>query len=203
MNRYHRGGLRAALIERAQHALETGAEALSLRALARELGVSPAAPYRHFADRQALVAEATAGWMHELVDAQAFAAAAAHDAREALIAAGTASVRWALAHPRRFALVFSPEIHPGATAEGHPMAAPIERHARLLGDLVAAAAREGAIGGDPLVAGMRMWAAVHGLAVLVASGVLPAEAVDPVIESLVEGAPRRLDEGPGGGLPDA
>lgn len=53
---YHHGNLRATLLEAAERSLrENGAEQLSLRELAREAGVSHAAPRRHFADRQALL----------------------------------------------------------------------------------------------------------------------------------------------------
>src|SRR5919107_3634135 len=51
---YHHGNLRAALLEAAERALARGGE-LSLRELAREVGVSHAAPRRHFADKQALL----------------------------------------------------------------------------------------------------------------------------------------------------
>ena len=53
---YHHGNLRAALLEQAERTVdERGAQAVSLRAIAREIGVSHAAPRRHFADRQALL----------------------------------------------------------------------------------------------------------------------------------------------------
>src|SRR5262249_26278515 len=53
---YHHGDLRDALIQAAQEILETnGLAALSLRGVARCAGVSPAAPYHHFPDKQALV----------------------------------------------------------------------------------------------------------------------------------------------------
>src|SRR5437764_560426 len=54
---YHHGDLKAALIDSALEILrKEGLEALTLRAVARRAGVSQAAPYRHFADRRALVA---------------------------------------------------------------------------------------------------------------------------------------------------
>ncbi|MEA2244975.1 MAG: hypothetical protein QOD24_4531, partial [Solirubrobacteraceae bacterium] len=56
IQRYHHGNLRSALLERAARTVdERGAQALSLRELAREVGVSHAAPRRHFPDRQALL----------------------------------------------------------------------------------------------------------------------------------------------------
>ena len=61
---YHHGDLRRALVDAAQRLLETeGAAAMSLRAVAREAGVSPAAPYHHFKDKGELMAAvASEGW---------------------------------------------------------------------------------------------------------------------------------------------
>jgi AcrR family transcriptional regulator len=64
---YHHGDLRAALVEAASEAVERGGpEAVSLRDLAKALGVSTAAPYRHFADRRALLAEVAARGFEQL-----------------------------------------------------------------------------------------------------------------------------------------
>src|SRR5512143_2610103 len=61
LNTYHHGDLRDALIKAALREAERGGpEAISIKALAKELGVSQPAPYRHFADREALVAAVTA-----------------------------------------------------------------------------------------------------------------------------------------------
>ncbi|KIF03038.1 transcriptional regulator, partial [Streptomyces sp. RSD-27] len=64
---YHHGNLRAALLERAETVLtESGADGLSLRALARDLGVSHAAPSRHFRDRRALLDALAVSGFHRL-----------------------------------------------------------------------------------------------------------------------------------------
>ena len=61
MNTYHHGDLRDALIKAAlREAEQGGPEAISIKALAKKLGVSQPAPYRHFADREALLAAVTA-----------------------------------------------------------------------------------------------------------------------------------------------
>src|SRR4051812_50108449 len=61
-NTYHHGDLRDALIKAAlREAEQGGTEAISIKALAKQLGVSQPAPYRHFADREALLAAVTAG----------------------------------------------------------------------------------------------------------------------------------------------
>jgi len=64
---YHHGDLRAALVQAASEAVERGGpEAVSLRDLAKTLGVSTAAPYRHFADRRALLSEVAARGFEQL-----------------------------------------------------------------------------------------------------------------------------------------
>src|SRR3954454_15206983 len=66
-NTYHHGDLRGALIEAAlREAEQGGAEAISIKALAKQLGVSQPAPYRHFADRGALLAAVTAEAFRQL-----------------------------------------------------------------------------------------------------------------------------------------
>src|ERR1700722_11988930 len=71
---YHHGNLRTALVRAAMELLEeNGESALSLRAVARRAGVSAAAPYRHYADREALISAVAAVGYEEL--AQRLAAA--------------------------------------------------------------------------------------------------------------------------------
>src|ERR1700730_12704915 len=61
LNTYHHGDLRDALVQAALHEVELGGpEAVNISALAQELGVSQPAPYRHFADREALLTAVTA-----------------------------------------------------------------------------------------------------------------------------------------------
>src|ERR1700749_931666 len=60
LNTYHQGDLRDALVQAALHEVEeSGPEAISLKALAKKLGVSQPAPYKHFADRESLLAAVT------------------------------------------------------------------------------------------------------------------------------------------------
>src|SRR6201986_852195 len=90
---YHHGDLRRALIDAATRLLETeGPAALSLRAVAREAGVSPAAPYHHFKDKSELLdAVAEEGW-HELGDAIRKGLASAGDPKLALHEVGVSYV---------------------------------------------------------------------------------------------------------------
>jgi AcrR family transcriptional regulator len=104
---YHHGQLRQTLIALALEAVEHGRpEDLSLRGLAEQAGVSGMAPYRHFADKAALlaaVAEAGFGALRQkLVEVDDPA-----DARAALVAFAGVYVRFAVARPGLFRLMFA------------------------------------------------------------------------------------------------
>jgi len=106
---YHHGALREALIEAGLAALEQGDVAgdISLRALARSVGVSPTAVYRHFPDKRALLAALAAEGLNRLGEAQARAAKEAGGGAAGFSASGRTYVRFALAHPALFRLMFS------------------------------------------------------------------------------------------------
>src|SRR4029079_6082122 len=93
---YHHGNLRAALLEQAELTVrERGVEDLSLRELAREIGVSHGAPRRHFSDRQALLdALAQSGFERLGAELRAAIDAAGEDFRARLQAAATAYVHF-------------------------------------------------------------------------------------------------------------
>jgi AcrR family transcriptional regulator len=151
---YHHGDLRAALSRAAGNILEKeGLEALKLRAVARRAGVSHGAPYRHFPDREALLAALAAEGFAMLGEAQRAAAIAG-----GLRGRGEAYVRFALEHPQRFRLMFGGQVQ-------------IARHAALreiamkvFGGLSGALAAQvpGAQGAAD--ASIAAWALVHGLA---------------------------------------
>src|ERR1700752_2402345 len=104
---YHHGNLRPALVRAAMELLDEGGEtALSLRAVARRAGVSAAAPYRHYADREALVSAVAAVGYGEL--AQRLAAAHPAPATpEQLASVAVAYVQFALDNPALFRIMFS------------------------------------------------------------------------------------------------
>jgi AcrR family transcriptional regulator len=113
---YHHGNLRAELLNTAIEQLrEHGAEDLSLRALARAIGVSQTAPYRHFADKgELLAAMATRGYK-ELHSALRTAGASAGDCpAEELKAFAHAYVDYAAHNPQLFKLMFGPAVQPTA-----------------------------------------------------------------------------------------
>ncbi len=111
---YHHGNLRAELLDTAITQLrQGGAEDLSLRALARAIGVSQTAPYRHFADKgELLAAMATYGY-HELLTALRQAGVAAGDSpTDQLVAFAHAYVDYAANNPQLFKLMFGPTVQP-------------------------------------------------------------------------------------------
>lgn len=163
MSTYHHGNLRPALLRAAGKILEKeGVAALSLRDAARRAGVSHAAPYRHFADRDALLAELAAEGFEMLADAMR---------GQAGKEMGEAYVRFALEHPQRFRLMFGGAL-PMATHDHLRQAASATYEA-----LVHAFSELP----KPELAAAAAWALVHGLAHLKLDGHLAAQSVADVI----------------------
>jgi len=200
---YHHGNLREELLERAERTVvEQGVDALSLRELAREVGVSHAAPRRHFPDRDALL-DALAEQGFARLEAQLRAADAddttpggaattgdAFAARFGRVA--TAYVEFATDHAELLALMFRGKHRPGAEA----VAAAADAAFRPLFGLVADGQACGAVApGDGEDVGVPLFAALHGLASLLTAGVLPAqrrrELVEVVCASALRGAAPR------------
>jgi len=109
---YHHGSLRLALIHAARDILESqGYDALTLRATARRVGVSQAAPYNHFADKAALLAAVAALGFKEFAAAMRQEMVAAENPRARLNAAGIAYVAFATSNPGLFKLMFGSSAH--------------------------------------------------------------------------------------------
>ena len=111
---YHHGNLRAELLDTAVEQLHaSGTEALSLRALARAVGVSQTAPYRHFAGKNELLAAlATKGYKSLLASLQKAGESAPDKPTEQLFAFARSYVDYASANPELFKLMFGPTLQP-------------------------------------------------------------------------------------------
>ena len=111
---YHHGNLRAEILDSAIEQLrQQGADDLSLRALARSIGVSQTAPYRHFADKgELLAAMATRGYRELLIALRQAGQAAGDCPREQLVAFAHAYVAYAADNPQLFKLMFGPAVQP-------------------------------------------------------------------------------------------
>lgn len=136
---YHHGNLAQALIEAALKLVEQGgAVAVSLRDLAQSLGVSRAAPYRHFADRDVLLATVAARGFEDLVALYEDALAGPGDGRVQLRAAGRAFYDFATRRPGLYRLMFESDFL-NRTSPPAVLLAPAEKSYRLLWKLVAGA----------------------------------------------------------------
>lgn len=158
---YHHGNLRVAILRAAGELLEDqGVADLALREVARRAGVSHNAPYRHFADRDALLAALAAEGFAQLGAALDAAGAGGPRAR------GEAYVDFALANPARFRLMFGGRL----PLEAHP--ALREAAAQTYAGLVRAFEAVTGAAGAPTAAAAA-WALTHGLAQLLLDGHFP------------------------------
>ena len=114
---YHHGDLRAALIKAATAEIERGGhENLSLRELADSVGVSRGAPYRHFADRRALLAAVAADGFERLTAIYRKAMmGSGKTPQDRLAAAGRGYLRFAAKRPQMFRLMFVSDLLGGGT----------------------------------------------------------------------------------------
>jgi AcrR family transcriptional regulator len=111
---YHHGDLRAALVRAAAAEIERGGyETLSLRELAASLDVSRAAPYRHFADRKALLAALAAEGFDELSAIYRKVIAAGKSPKTNLVTSGRAYLAFAVERPQLFRLMFASDLFGG------------------------------------------------------------------------------------------
>jgi AcrR family transcriptional regulator len=179
---YHHGDLHAALIAAAQAAVEAGGpEAVSLRDLAQSLGVSTAAPYRHFHDRRALLAEVAARGFVDLNAAYAKAQASAPDPRTALRETARAYLTLAFGRPGLFRLMFASDLVGAADAPASLLAPAGEAWEGLYRAVAAidpaadlATIKRRAITG---------WSTLHGFITLVQGGRLKGFMTEPLSEA--------------------
>jgi AcrR family transcriptional regulator len=170
---YHHRDLRRALIRSALEILsEAGIAGLSLRAAARRAKVSAMAPYRHFADKEALLAAVAEYGFRQLTARFSAAAGAAKDPRAALNALGVAYVVFARDEPSLFKLMFGPAIERKSTHQGLD-----EAGCACFDALRQAveAARFFDSDRQPRDVSLACWSLVHGLASLIVDGRLVAE----------------------------
>jgi AcrR family transcriptional regulator len=182
-NRYHHGDLRAALIEEGLKLIDQGpAEALSLREIARNAGVSATAVYRHFPDKAALLGALCLEGHARMAAAFQKAMASAPPGKEAFNAMGRAYVYFALAHPALFRLMM-------AQPAGPVPAPPPSAGAGTDGMQMLVNAIDGLFGaGMPLpvreARRLKAWSLVHGLAMLMLDGQVPADPA--LVETVVD-----------------
>jgi AcrR family transcriptional regulator len=181
---YHHGNLRAVLLDEAERTLcEQGIEQLSLRDLARQAGVSHAAPRRHFADRRALLdALAETGFARLGDEVCAAIEDAGEDYEARLRAAATAYVRFASQHGALLQLMFE-------TKNAGQVTTLPDSSARLftaVSDLISRGQQAGALPPiDPQRLRLLLVATLQGIAALITSGRANPEQTDALIGDTV------------------
>ncbi len=167
-------GTRAALLHAASQLLEReGMSAVTLRAVGGLAGVSRTAPYRHFADKEALLSAVAAQDLHRLRAAMTGAADRAEGPRARLEAMTAAYVQFALAQPAHYRLMFGSALPKREHVEVQ------EAGKAALEVLVAAVAEAQQAGelpaGDPAALAALLWSAGHGAVDLAINGYAEAD----------------------------
>lgn len=172
-SRYHHGDLHSALIDTGLRLLEARtANDLGLRELAREVGVSAAAIYRHFPDKDALMSALASAGLQRLAAAQRSATAAAGGGAAGFRRSGLAYVRFALDNPALFRLIFSTAV------KGDVLEARIDRVSPAMRDLRQDIDRlmpAGMPAVERKLAALHAWALAHGLAQLLLDKQIPLD----------------------------
>lgn len=183
---YHHGDLRQALIDAALAKVDqVGPDAISLAALAKTLGVSQAAPYRHFPDRDALLA-AVAAQGFKAFTAALTAAAAASSRRSALSRMGHAYVAFGLARPGLYRLMFASHILARAAAGDE-----LKAVAKGSFDLLVNALPPSRIPQGRKRRALKIWVALHGVVMLANQNLLldqpagPGIGLDELVEDII------------------
>lgn len=182
---YHHGRLRPALLAAAERTVrEQGADQLSLRELARDLGVSHAAPRRHFPDRQALLdALAVAGFERLNRQLRAAFADAEEDFRSRLRTTVAAYIRFATEDAALLELMFTSKHRAGADQ----VAMAAVPAFTLMHELIAQGQEEGELAaGDSEQVGIVLFATMQGIVTLINGEMVRQELLDGLVERSVE-----------------
>jgi AcrR family transcriptional regulator len=169
---YHHGALRGALIRAARELLESqGYEALTLRAAARRVGVSQAAPYNHFADKAELLAAVAALGFLEFAAAMRQEMDAVVDPQARLNATGIAYVAFATSNPGLFKLMFGSSVLVGSIHSD------LDAARMSAYEVLRAAVHTLHVSGPRQapheeLESLKSWALVHGLATMINEGTI-------------------------------
>jgi AcrR family transcriptional regulator len=189
---YHHGDLPRAMLQEAVRTIQThGTAALTLRGVGERLGVSRTALYRHFADKQALLAAVAAEGFRTLRAALVQAWERGGHGREGLDAMGVAYVRFAVTHPSHYRVMFGGVVRPGDRSR--EVGDPGTDAFQVLVDAIIEQQQAGVVrGDDPRQLALYVWAVVHGVAMLALDGMLPPQLP---ADALIEFANNRLRTG--------
>ncbi|NKY96357.1 TetR/AcrR family transcriptional regulator [Nocardiopsis alborubida] len=179
---YHHGDLRAVLLANAERALaERGQAALSLREIAREAGVSHAAPGRHFRDKQALLDALALSGFERLSGRLEAAAPEEGDARTRVLALARAYVGFAVEHTALLDLMYARKHDPDVSEQLYAAVGRLLE--RVMRPILDAQAAGEIAGGTPEAVTMTVSAAMHGLVALTATS--SPEEIDAKLADMV------------------
>ena len=161
---------------------ERGPDAVTMRQLAAELGVSPMTPYRYFEDKDDILAAVRTNGFNRFAEALEVARAKHSGARAVGDAVGEAYVDFALSNPHAYKLMFDfnqphVEKYPELVTAGM-------RAQKTMTGYVQDALDEGLMAGDPQQIGYMLWASVHGAVILELSGMLPPGAARQLFKGM-------------------
>ncbi|MGY4623391.1 TetR/AcrR family transcriptional regulator [Bradyrhizobium sp. USDA 4486] len=175
---YHHGDLRQTLLDLALSQIElSGPEAVSLAALARELGVSQSAPYRHFQDRDRLLAAVAADGFR-MFAATLRKSTEGLSGRRAVSAMAKAYVAFGTARPGLYNLMFASGIVANASENDDVKIHARESFAMLVGALAPSRTRK--------LRALRIWAGLHGAVTLNREKLLNSHVFDVSFNELIE-----------------
>jgi AcrR family transcriptional regulator len=181
LNTYHHGDLRDALVQAAlQEVGRGGPEAISISALAKKLGVSQPAPYKHFADREALLTAVTAEAFRQF-SAILRESISKPSKRSKLSRFAQATLDFGLRRNGIYRLMFASRIIACAPKAGELHAAARETFGLLLEALEAPA-----VGFLRERSALKIWASLHGVVMLAEQGLLTGQVAHISREELVE-----------------
>jgi AcrR family transcriptional regulator len=181
---YHHGNLRTALLAQAERTVrERGVQDLSLRQLAREVGVSHGAPRRHFPDRQALLdAVAEAGFARLGIELQTAVTGAGENFQARLRATAAAYVRFATRDAALLELMFAGKHR----EESGTLNEAADRAFSVMLELIQQGQADGALEpGEPERVGLVLFATIQGIAALLNGGMINPEQLDELVADAI------------------
>jgi AcrR family transcriptional regulator len=188
---YHHGNLRRALLDEALATIRAeGVHALTLREIGARVGVSRTALYRHFADKRALLTAVATEGFRALREQLVAAWEEGGRGPAAFHAMGQAYIRFAVANPPHYSVMFGGFVDPAREPE---LAAEAGGAFQALVDALSTLKRDRAVRGDDTVLMAKfVWSVVHGVAMLAIDGQLREP---DAVEQLAQYALKRLHTG--------
>jgi len=169
---------------------EKGPEAVTMRQLASELGVSPMTPYRYFKDKDDILAAVRANGFDRFAQVMEKAYETPGDARAKGLAVREAYLAFAFENPQAYKLMF--DLNQPNEADYPALVEAAQRARVTMSQYVRGLVEAGVMAGDPEQIGLMLWAATHGAVGLELVGKLPPGGAKPLIAAMSSAISRGL-----------